>query len=604
MQAGQVSIDGTSRVERTEPPSHVTVPLIRRLTIERFRGIKLVWHPASGVNVILGGGDVGKTTILEAIALLLHPTNTALLSDADYWRRGVQDGFCIEAVMSLPESCGINQQTKQVWPWAWDGTAPVLPKIDEDPEAGCVCEPVYCLRVRGTPEFDAFFEILQPDGSADHLTVAVRRSIGLVRLGGDDRNDRDLRLVQGSALDRLLSDKTLRARLGQDLAGTDIEGKLKEEAKKNLHDLETAFQEQDLPTGLGLGLTGGQGFSLNALFGLTATKDEVTLPLTSWGAGTRRLAALEIAAAHQGEHPVAVVDEIERGLEPYRQRVLMAKLQETGSQVFVTTHSAAALSAASKATLWHIDHNGAIGRLKENVSSLRTKDPETFLARVAIIAEGKTEYGFVEKLLQRALDQPRLDLGIWIADADGNKNALSMLEGLVDSGLAFAGFVDNEGCDLSKWAALSSRLDKLLFRWATGCLEENIIGLIPDERLEEFITDPEGNSGDRLRTLADRLEVAEKDFATIKAKAPDLRRLIIEAATGRVPDSRQGADSGEKKTLKKHGQRWFKSIEGGQELAVKVFTFGLWPQLEPQLLPFLNAIRKAIELPEITTLLR
>lgn len=47
-------------------------PLIRRLTIERFRGIEgLVWHPSPGLNVLLGGGDVGKTTILEAIALLL-----------------------------------------------------------------------------------------------------------------------------------------------------------------------------------------------------------------------------------------------------------------------------------------------------------------------------------------------------------------------------------------------------------------------------------------------------------------------------------------------------------------------------------------------------
>ena len=93
-------------------------PLIRRLSIDRFRGINsLVWHPQPGVNVILGGGDVGKTTILDAIALLFHPTNTMLISDADYWRREVENGFCIEAVVSLPDTCGINQQTKIAWPW-------------------------------------------------------------------------------------------------------------------------------------------------------------------------------------------------------------------------------------------------------------------------------------------------------------------------------------------------------------------------------------------------------------------------------------------------------------------------------------------------------
>ena len=51
-------------------------PTIYRLIIERFRGIETPsWYPAVGVNVILGGGDVGKTTVLDAIALLLGPTN-------------------------------------------------------------------------------------------------------------------------------------------------------------------------------------------------------------------------------------------------------------------------------------------------------------------------------------------------------------------------------------------------------------------------------------------------------------------------------------------------------------------------------------------------
>jgi hypothetical protein len=200
-------------------------PLIRRLTIQRFRGIKfLEWNPAQGINVILGGGDVGKTTILDAIALLLNPTNTVLLSDADYWGRDVENGFCIEAVMSLPEPCGIGQQSRTAWPWEWDGKEPKLPKIDQETSAVGNVERVYRLRVRGMEDFDVASEILQPDDSTDHLAVAVRRKIGLVRLSGDDRNDRDLRLVQGSALDRLLSDKTLRSRLGQKLAENESDG--------------------------------------------------------------------------------------------------------------------------------------------------------------------------------------------------------------------------------------------------------------------------------------------------------------------------------------------------------------------------------------------
>jgi putative ATP-dependent endonuclease of OLD family len=68
----------------------VSATAIYHLAIERFRGVKtLSWHPQKGLNVILGGGDVGKTTILDAIALLLNPTNFANLLDTDYYLRAV-----------------------------------------------------------------------------------------------------------------------------------------------------------------------------------------------------------------------------------------------------------------------------------------------------------------------------------------------------------------------------------------------------------------------------------------------------------------------------------------------------------------------------------
>ena len=91
----------------------MSAPRIYHLKIDRFRGIKdLSWHPVSGVNVILGGGDVGKTTILEAIGLLLSPTNQTALADTDYHGRGIEAGFSIEAVVRLPPSSGISYQDK------------------------------------------------------------------------------------------------------------------------------------------------------------------------------------------------------------------------------------------------------------------------------------------------------------------------------------------------------------------------------------------------------------------------------------------------------------------------------------------------------------
>ena len=188
----------------TNPPPSVptssaaatAAPLIYSLSIERYRGIEaLKWQPAKGVNVILGGGDVGKTTILEAIALLLTPTNAMSVSDTDYYLKDVDAGFVIEAVFSLPSETGISNQLKPSWPWQWNGKEAVVPNVGGEAGTG---EPVYRLRVRGTDELELAYEIVQPDGAADMLPVSLRRAIGLVRLAGDDRSDRDLRLVQGS----------------------------------------------------------------------------------------------------------------------------------------------------------------------------------------------------------------------------------------------------------------------------------------------------------------------------------------------------------------------------------------------------------------------
>lgn len=578
---------------------------IRRLKIDRFRGIEsLTWYPTPGVNIILGGGDIGKTTVLDGIGLLLYPTNTYSLTDADYWRRDYESEFIIEAVMSLPNAEAINQQPAMNWPWEWDGKNPELPADDGAEAANKPHDPVYVVRVRGTSDLELVYEVVQPDDSIEIFSVGLRRAIGLVRLAGDDRNDRDLRLVQGSGLDRLLADKGLRGRLGQELAAEDVNKHLKDEAKTVLSALDTSFGKRALPTQLGLGITGGPGISLNALVGLTADKDGVTLPLATWGAGTRRLAALTIVDALQGERPITVIDELEKGLEPYRQRALMANLIVGGAQVFITTHSAAALSAASEASLWYLDANRRLGRLpNDKIARQQKSDPDVFLARLAIVGEGATEVGFTSVLLEKAIGD-FIDQGIWVTNGDGHESALNLLEALTEGHLLFAGVVDNEGKSPERWRRIKDVLGDLLLQWPSGCLEQHVIPLFDPAVLEKLIDDPKDvRTGARLRSLARRLEIDTTDFKKIKVAAGDkLVQLIIDAATGRLPEKHANADKVTKNDFKGDANSWFKSVDGGRELAEKVFGLGAWPRLQPEAMKFLNAVRQTIDLPAIAQL--
>jgi putative ATP-dependent endonuclease of the OLD family len=461
--------------------------MIRRLVIERFRGIKsLKWSPAAGLNIVLGGGDVGKTTILEAIGLLLSPTNPSTLSDTDYHGRSIESGFSIEADILLPPDCDIDHQLKPSWPWHWDGMQAVAPSAET--EISALETPVYRVRVRGTEDLELIYEIVQPDGTTDPLSVALRRSIGLVRLGGDDRNDRDLRLVQGSALDRLLGDKNLRSRMANELSKGNVTEQLTDDARKALVLLDGVFRTEKLPDGLDLAVTGSPGASIASMVGLTAASTGVQLPLASWGAGTRRLSALTIAAQNHGDAPITLVDEIERGLEPYRQRLLIEKLQSAPAQAFVTTHSPAVIAAASEASFWYVDHVGNIGPLDaKKIARHRATDPAAFLSRLAVINEGETEVGFNRDILERAVGGDLLRHGIHMSDGGGHENTLGLIEALCEGRLSFGCFADDEGTHPMRWAAVSETQGPLVFRWASGCLEENIIAAVPDAKLEALI---------------------------------------------------------------------------------------------------------------------
>jgi putative ATP-dependent endonuclease of OLD family len=305
------------------------------------------------------------------------------------------------------------------------------------------------------------------------------------------------------------------------------------------------------------------------------------------------MTALQIAAASEAESSITVIDEIERGLEPYRQRKLIKSLQAQASQSFVTTHSAAAINAADEASLWYLDGAGHIGALpRAKVARQQERDPETFLSRFSIIAEGPTEVGFLSFMLERAIDGCFANHGVRVCDGQGNAATLDLLEALANGGLSFGGFADDEGQASGRWSALKTTMGDRLFQWTAGCTEDAIIKLVREDRLEELIAhDDAGVAAERRITLATRLGTDDKSLEAILAAAGDFRALLIAAATG----SRDGAPDGEvAKMWGRHGRRWFKSVAGGRELADKMFTLGVWPTLRSDLLPFFNAIRAAL----------
>ena len=177
---------------------------ILKLTIRNFRGVQdLEWHPSGGMNFVLGGGDTGKTTVLEAIDLLFSPSTSFNVSETDYWMRDTATSLSIEAVVRLGGEIDINTQPNMAYPWHWDGKEAVLPDNNEENGEN---DEVYRVRFTANEQQETLWEIVQPDENTIRFSVGLRRQIGMVSLPSDERNDKDLRLVYGSALDRHIGD--------------------------------------------------------------------------------------------------------------------------------------------------------------------------------------------------------------------------------------------------------------------------------------------------------------------------------------------------------------------------------------------------------------
>jgi putative ATP-dependent endonuclease of OLD family len=402
-----------------------------------------------------------------------------------------------------------------------------------------------------------------------------------------------------------LDDKKLKTRLGQELSTTGIAQHLGEDSESQLARLKLKFADRALPCDLGLAITGAPGISIGPLVGLTAKRNDTILPLSSWGAGTRRLAALTISDTLQNKLPITVIDEVERGLEPYRQRALVRGLISGGSQIFLTTHSTTAIAAASEAHLWYLDQAGRLGEIPlKEIAEHQAKEPEIFLSRLTVVAEGITECGFINYWLEKGISDSLADHGIWIADAHGQSAALNLLEALTKGGFRFAGVVDSGESEPVRWKRLREKLGGLLLQWPVGCTEEYVISKIPDDKLLELIADRENEkTGARNFTLQRRIGASADSQVIANMSRQDLRARIIDAAKGTIPDEMANLPKELRNQFRGDSKIWFKSFAGGKELAEKAVNLGAWPAIKPQIMSFINSVRAELNLNPIEEIL-
>jgi len=388
------------------------VARIRKVEIRNFRSIQtLDWFPSTGINCLIGPGDNGKSTILDAIDMCLGARRSVPIGDTDFFNLDVTHPISITLTLGALSDALKNIDTYGVYLRAFDATTG---QIEEEPRHGLETTLMLNLTVASDlePVWTLVSQRAQQQGLERSIAWKDRVGIAPARLGSYTNSN--LSWTRGSVLNHLSEE---RANLGAELA------RAAREARANFGDQAGAqFTEAlrtvtDTATSLGvpIGATAKallDAHSVSISDGAIALHNESGVPLRSLGTGSARLliAGLQRAAADCAS--IVLVDELEYGLEPHRLIRLLgslgAKENPPPLQVFMTTHSPVAVRELNGNQVFVVRANAQDHQVKQvgitdDVQSTIRRDPEAFLARTVIVCEGASEVGFV-----RGMDEYRV----------------------------------------------------------------------------------------------------------------------------------------------------------------------------------------------------
>lgn len=381
---------------------------IRKIEIHNFRSIRsLQWHPAAGLNCLIGPGDSGKSTILDAIDICLGARRSVPFGDTDFHRLDVTQPIVIALTLgALPDAL----KDLDAYGNYLRGYDAVTGTVEEEPRLGTETALVLRLTVQSDlePAWTLVSARAQALGVERNIAWKERVALAPARLGTYANSN--LSWSRTSVLNRLSEE---RPELTAELARAAREARLNfgDQAGLQLgNTLRTVAQTADslgVPTGGEVqALLDAQAVSIGD--GAISLHDAAGVPLRALGTGSSRLlvAGLQRQAAQRAS--IVLVDEVEYGLEPHRLTRLLnslgAKENPAPLQVFMTTHSPVAVRELTGYQIFvvrkypnEVTYVQQVGGGDDVQSTVRA-DPEAFLARRVIVCEGASEVGFIRGL--------------------------------------------------------------------------------------------------------------------------------------------------------------------------------------------------------------
>ncbi len=175
------------------------VARIRSVEISHFRGIKdLVWLPSPGINCIIGPGDSGKSSILDAIDFCLGARRNIQFTDADFHQLDVEKPITITVTLGELEDGLKNLDAYGMFVRAFD---PATGRIEDEPENDAETVLSVQLKVASDlePSWTLVSERAEAQGLGRNLSWGDRVRLAPTRMAQNQVRDAGCGIGRGGA---------------------------------------------------------------------------------------------------------------------------------------------------------------------------------------------------------------------------------------------------------------------------------------------------------------------------------------------------------------------------------------------------------------------
>lgn len=441
-----------------------------RVRVRNFRGIAYGEVHLNGHTAFIGDNNAGKSTLLEAVDLVLGPERLSrrpVIDEHDFYAGTYVDPVKKEVVPIQVEVivAGLSDEQQRHFrdhlEW-WDSTAKLL--LAGAPPEGTDAPDVHAaMRVF----FNGWYDVEEDDftgdtyyanpemldGSYQRFTAPDKRKCGFLYLRTLRTGARALSLERGSLLDVILRLKETRLTMWEDLLDqlralpvgeTEDIGELliaiqdavrhyvpsdwAEQPHMRVSDLTRDMLRRTLTVFMGTGAKRPDGSIYSA-------------PYQHQGTGTINTLVLALLSiiAELKQSVIFAMEEPEIALPPHTQKRIINSLRQKSAQAIFTSHSPYVLEEFEPTQVVVLKRTAGVMsgmpatyppavKPKAYRTEFRTRFCEALLARYVLVLEGRTEFDALPAAARRLaeLESSRYksleNLGVAIVDARGETN--------------------------------------------------------------------------------------------------------------------------------------------------------------------------------------